>query len=450
MRARLLITLGALAVAWAAEHVLLPGIDAGRLESFFGQAGLAPDTSSLNVVALGLNPLMSAFLLVEVVALLVPRWRQLRASRPGGRGALRRAGLAVTVVLAVVQAWFLARWLHRFPDPFAGGVLMAETGFGSHATVMLSLVGGTFFLIVVAELIDRYGLGCGISCLLAGQGLRSLGPLVSAIGGLLEIGTISGTDLVKQGALVFALIGSAWWILTAHARNEPWRPRPLTSLRHPTSGIWPLTFAYAALALPAQLFAFGIDLGPLRHLSPDRQPYHFVYAGLALVAGVLLTRLFYRRSLLLPVFRRLVEGAPETDLAAPALLRRLMREGLTRTLIFLMVVTALGSVMATSAVHLAPDPALVVVLTAVILDVGGEWRARWRQGKLIAVWPLNQVALVQPATDALARAGIVAWPRAAFHRSLLQFFGPYIPVVLLVPEAQADEARAKLEMILPS
>jgi hypothetical protein len=84
------------------------------------------------------------------------------------------------------------------------------------------------------------------------------------------------------------------------------------------------------------------------------------------------------------------------------------------------------------------------VVTAVILDLVAEWRFRRRHGALVPVWPLHRLYAVDPALDLLHAAGIPAHPRSVHARTLLQFFAPYLPVDLLVPEADAARARALL------
>ena len=88
---------------------------------------------------------------------------------------------------------------------------------------------------------------------------------------------------------------------------------------------------------------------------------------------------------------------------------------------------------------------LGVVVTAVIMDVVGEWRARHGR-ELRSVWPLHRVYAVDPALARLAAAGITAYPRGVYLRTLLQFFGPWVPVELLVPEDRAAEAEALLTL----
>ncbi len=82
-----------------------------------------------------------------------------------------------------------------------------------------------------------------------------------------------------------------------------------------------------------------------------------------------------------------------------------------------------------------------IVGAAVVLDVGKEWRFRRSHDDLVRVWPVHRVYAVQPAQQALHAAGIPAFARGLHHRTLLQFFGPYVPIALLVPAAKAAQAE---------
>jgi hypothetical protein len=95
---------------------------------------------------------------------------------------------------------------------------------------------------------------------------------------------------------------------------------------------------------------------------------------------------------------------------------------------------------------------LVVVIapTAIVLDLMGEWSFRRRHAQVVGAWPIHRVYAVAPALEALAKNGIPAYPRGLHHRTLLQFFGAYVPVELLVPGGDAERAeRIVRERLFP-
>jgi hypothetical protein len=444
--ARLLITIALLVLSSAAEWVRLPGVDPTELARLQAGAGAGNDTATMSVVSFGLGPLVSGFLLVEAIAWLVPRWRRLRSNGPAGRRKIRRWAVGATLVFAAVQGFFFSRFLHQKSDLFQTGCLMVDPGLGSQLLVILSLVAGVCFLLTVAELIDQFGLGSGVSCLLGAEALGRLTEVAVVLLQALADGGVERADVIRQALLAVGVIVASVLVLGAHRWRAPGISPEHASLRTPTSGLFPLTFATAALALPGPLSSFGIELGPLRDLAPGRQPYPVIFGLLALGSGFLLSLAFYRRRLVLPVLARAATPSDEAT-PAPRHRRLAVRAAIIRTLLFLGAVSALGHLLAAGPLRVWPDPILLITITAVVLDLGTEWRARRRHGPLVAIWLLNQVALVQPVVDTLARAGIFVLPRTAFHRALLQALGPYLPIVLLVPEARAAEARGLVQWI---
>jgi hypothetical protein len=89
-----------------------------------------------------------------------------------------------------------------------------------------------------------------------------------------------------------------------------------------------------------------------------------------------------------------------------------------------------------------------VAMVAILMDLSAEWRFRAAEPDAVPVWPLHRVALVEVALEALRKSGIPAHPRGAHHRALMHFFGPYVPIDLLVPTARAREAQQILSETL--
>src|SRR5205814_9072088 len=90
-------TLGiAAAVTWLEFRVPLPSVAWRELDP--------SRRARLGLFALGLEPALSAFVVVEMLALFVPGWTALRVGGPGERARLTRVALGVTLVLGVLQA----------------------------------------------------------------------------------------------------------------------------------------------------------------------------------------------------------------------------------------------------------------------------------------------------------------------------------------------------------
>jgi hypothetical protein len=116
----------------------------------------------------------------------------------------------------------------------------------------------------------------------------------------------------------------------------------------------------------------------------------------------------------------------------------------------------LRSVAAVAAVALVPSASALlgapvavgvaeVLALAILVAVGRDLRAeaafRRASGALAAAFPVHRVYAVEPALEALASAGIPAFPRALRYRTLFHFFAPWAPVEILVPAGRAPEAE---------
>jgi hypothetical protein len=165
--------------------------------------------------------------------------------------------------------------------------------------------------------------------------------------------------------------------------------------------------------------------------------YALGFLLLAAAFAVALSPLFNRPSRVAKVW----PGAKAASDTAPAVRAQVMR-ATWRSVAFVLAVAALDllpSLFFNVPIFVRALPPIMVA--AVLLDVWEEQRFRSKHPRLSAVWPIQRVYAVAPALDALAAAGIKAFPRALRYRTLLQFFGPYAPVTLLVPEARAAEAE---------
>lgn len=79
---------------------------------------------------------------------------------------------------------------------------------------------------------------------------------------------------------------------------------------------------------------------------------------------------------------------------------------------------------------------------AVAMDVAAELRLELASGDLVAIARVQKPDHAGDLIDSLRGAGVPAVARGTFHRTLLQFFGPFIPIDILVPAAQAAQGGA--------
>jgi hypothetical protein len=405
---RLAVTIAGPALVLLGSQVLLPTLDRAVLGDMFSDAGGSTDTTALGVLALGLAPILAGFVLVELAALALPRWRRLRHD-PAGRPWLALAGVVVGLLVAVWQAYMASLWLEgigRGSPGFVAGYLVAEPGFGFRAVTMLTLTAGSAALVVLAAIVGRYGLGNGFSILLATALVPESRELWRALRGS------EPTPLA-----LFALVGAAGAVVLATV----WAVRArVRGARLPATGLVPIAWGSSLMLLMTSLFWLGVDVPFewLQVLQPASMSGLAVLALLVVALGVACAWLFCR-----------------TGPAHPATLASI-------GYLLLLVGAHFAALRFSSGVWF--DLLTVAVGAAIVVDVVAEWRARVRHGELALVRHEHRVQAVDALVKTLHDAGVPAHTRGAAHRSLLHFFGPFVPISIYVPADRAADARRVL------
>ncbi|APR81797.1 Preprotein translocase secY subunit [Minicystis rosea] len=417
-RGRLAITLALPLALLFMPPIGLPGVDTSGLPAATGR--------NLDVFALGVTPFISASMIVELCALSSRSWRALRHGGPAGRAKLGRATLILAAVLALAQAFGITSLLQHLP-------LSTTSGF-SVPVILLTMTAGSFLLALASHLAGVYGLAGGIAVL----------SVTSAFHGLrYRLGTTTTTDLAA-----FAVFAAAVALTTAHvlraakarpetAAEPTYREAPERKTRSsiqiptPASGIMPLLFSASLLSLPA-------TLGLRTHMAALSAT---AIRGASLVTITLLT-IFFAWAFNAParigvLGARAAEGTPAAEVAAEA--RAGLRAAALRSLAFLVVLFAVGELAGSFSGALIGAGAIALA-TGMALDIAAEWRARRAIPDLVPVWPEHRPHAIPIAREALDVAGIAVHARGEHLRRLLQFFGPYAPIDLMV--ARADEAQA--------
>mgnify|MGYP005990569559 FL=1 len=169
LRQRIIFTLGLLIVYRLGTFIPVPGIDGNALRDFMEQASsgiggiLSMFTGGalgrMGIFALGIMPYISASIIVQLLTAMVPKLEQLKKEGEQGRKKINQYTRFGTVILALFQAYGLAASLEA-------GDLAHEAGWYFRAGVIITLVGGTMFLMWIGEQITNRGIGNGISLII--------------------------------------------------------------------------------------------------------------------------------------------------------------------------------------------------------------------------------------------------------------------------------------------
>jgi preprotein translocase subunit SecY len=304
LRQRLFFLLGALIVYRIGTFIPAPGIDPVALARFFeAQQGTILDIVNmfsggalerLSIFALGVMPYISASIIVQMMAVVVPQLAAIKKEGESGRRKLTQYTRYGTVFLATVQGASAAIAFQN-----QGVVINPGPQFVFIATV--TLVAGTMFLMWLGEQITERGLGNGISMIiLAGI----VAGLPAAIGGTLELvrtGEMNpgiaiilfGMVIAVTAFVVFVERGQRRIQVNYAKRQQGRRMMAGQSTHLPfklnMSGVIPPIFASSLLLFPATIASWGgtsDGLGWLQNVSAAMtpgQPAHMLLYGALII-----------------------------------------------------------------------------------------------------------------------------------------------------------------------
>jgi len=175
LKKRLWFTIGALIVFRLLSYVPLPGVDptqlgilsnntnGGVLDFFNNFSG--GSLKRMSLTALGVMPYITASIVVQLATSLSPTLAAIKKEGESGRKRLNQYTRYGTVALTAVQGWFIAVGLEAL-GANQGVQAVVEPGFVFRIGAVISLVGGTMFLMWLGEQITSRGIGNGISLII--------------------------------------------------------------------------------------------------------------------------------------------------------------------------------------------------------------------------------------------------------------------------------------------
>ncbi|EKF18418.1 preprotein translocase subunit SecY [Nitratireductor pacificus] len=273
LKKRIWFTLGALLVYRLGTYIPMPGINPDAFAQAFEQqsggvlgmfnmfAGGAVERMA--IFALGIMPYISASIIMQLMTSVVPSLEQLKKEGEQGRKIINQYTRYGTVILATVQAYGIAVGLE------GGANIVADPGWFFRISAVITLVGGTMFLMWLGEQITARGIGNGISLIIF-AGI--VAGLPSAIGGTLELGrtgALSTGLILAIIVLVVAVIGVIVFFERAQRRLLIQYPKRQVGnrmfqgdtshlpLKLNTAGVIPPIFASSLLLLPATVAGFS-------------------------------------------------------------------------------------------------------------------------------------------------------------------------------------------------
>ena len=179
LKRKILITAALIAVYRIGAFIPTPGIDGARLAQFFENMAQTQGGTlfgminmfsggaiqRLTIFALGIMPYISASIILQLLTAVVPYLERLSREGEEGRKKITQYTRYGTVVLAIIQSFFIALWLEN-PARFQGMQIVQFPGWPFRVLTVITLTSGTAFIMWLGEQIQEYGIGNGISLII--------------------------------------------------------------------------------------------------------------------------------------------------------------------------------------------------------------------------------------------------------------------------------------------
>jgi preprotein translocase subunit SecY len=282
LKNRIWFTLGALIVYRLGTFIPLPGIDAAVLADIFRQnqggilgmfdmfAGGA--LGRMSIFALNIMPYISASIIMQLMSAVSPQLEAIKKEGESGRKKINQYTRYLTVAICALQAYGISAGIEGMSS--SQGPAVSDPGLFFRLSVVITLIGGTMFLMWLGEQITARGVGNGISLIIMAGIVANL---PSALAGTLELGR---TGALSTGFILFLLFMSvaviAFIVFMERAQRRiliqyPKRQRgnKMTGgesshlpLKLNTAGVIPPIFASSILLMPITVMSFSAGQGP--------------------------------------------------------------------------------------------------------------------------------------------------------------------------------------------
>jgi preprotein translocase subunit SecY len=278
LKKRILFTLGALVVYRIGTYIPLPGINPEALAKIFDTANsgilgmfnmlAGGAVGRMAIFALAIMPYISASIIIQLMTSVSKQLEALKKEGEAGRKQLNQYTRYLTVVISFFQAYGISVGLEASPS------LVIEPGMFFIVSTVITLVGGTMFLMWLGEQITARGIGNGISLIIF-SGI--VAELPRGIARFLELGREGAISTgVILGVFVLAITTVAFVVFMERAQRRLTIQYPKRQmgnkmyegqsshlpLKLNTSGVIPPIFASSLLLLPVTVTHFYAATGP--------------------------------------------------------------------------------------------------------------------------------------------------------------------------------------------
>ncbi len=286
LKKRLIITLGLITVYRVGCFVPTPGIDGAALAEFFARIAKTQGGAlfgiinmfsggameRLTIFALGIMPYISSSIILQLLTAVIPALEKIAKEGKAGHEKINQYTRYGTVVLSIVQSFFIALWLEN-PARFEGLRIVMSPGWGFRILTVLTLTTGTIFIMWLGEQIQERGIGNGISLVITAGIISRIPTAIHQLFVLISPFAASRRQIQPFTLLIMAvfLVGVVFAVImitqgqrkipVQYARRVVGRKiyggqSTYIPLKVDTSGVIAIIFAQSIILFPATLASF--------------------------------------------------------------------------------------------------------------------------------------------------------------------------------------------------
>ncbi len=277
LKKRIMFTLGAILVYRLGTYIPVPGIDPVVWEDIYNQKGggildmfnmfSGGALQRMTIFALNIMPYISASIIMQLAAAMSPKLEALKKEGESGRTKINQYTRYLPVLLASIQAYGLAVGLEGMQSSMGSAVI--DPGFFFRASTVITIVGGTVFLMWLGEQITQRGIGNGISLIIFAGIVAGLPHGLAQILELGRQGQFNAIELLALAAMIIGVIAFIVFMERAQRRVLVQYPKRQMGanqmsaaqqnhipLKLNTAGVIPPIFASSLLLLPLTIVNF--------------------------------------------------------------------------------------------------------------------------------------------------------------------------------------------------
>jgi preprotein translocase subunit SecY len=448
----LLLTLAIIAIYRVLVFIPLPFFDVENFNTLLNPLlpiGIGTRFEPISIAALGIMPFVSAFITIEIASLFLPPFKKYRQGDYHGRKILRNYALYLTLILSVIQAVFIIRGFSETQFTPGSSILVVENN-AQYAALLVTQVATVFLTLFLAEIITRHGIGNGISLIL-------LSSCCSVI--FNDIGNFFYHSSRLQGnffyIVVFFLAVSVLAIFLPILFVKSFYKTPFKhhsddyktnffSISFCMSGKEAIGLASQFISIFYILLFFLFDYRNNSNFFNQKSIEYYTFICIAVfVFSTLFSWLFFSPTQKMKTLRGWGWTTTESGDLLAGFSKTIFLLYSTPWTIFLCCIALISTIpLGTFDTSFFIHPLCLVTIAMVSLDIFSRAHLRLKHdGDLYKIAELHDVYYAAMIKNHLASEQIAFHMQGFYHRHLLYFFGPFIPINLMVPSNQLSRVE---------